>query len=164
MTKKKGLTREYFQTVRDVYNEEGLFAAVIYDLKSSWRHITNGLANIFEDDGQDRHSINNPYDSSYSSILRNPIQSRRKQEQANWNILARDKDTRDYLLRHKKKNSLEMMAIISSVVSLLGAIFFLSSNITGNAIGSLNQTSSNGIGGVLFLVGLILAFIYFKSR
>lgn len=44
-----------------------------------------------------------------------------------------------------------------------GAIIF-SAGITGNVIGSLNKTSSNWIGGVLFIIGLVAAMIYFKRR
>ena len=51
-----------------------------------------------------------------------------------------------------------------AIVLICGAMFFLSGNLTGNVIGSLNQTSSNWIGGVLFVVGLVGAFIYFKRR
>jgi len=56
---------------------------------------------------------------------------------------------------------------VSSVLAIfcLGAsLLFLSSNITGNVIGNLNQPSSNLIGGVLFLIGLMEAFFYFKRR
>ncbi len=49
------------------------------------------------------------------------------------------------------------------IVGLLGGTLFLSSNITGNVIG-LSQTSTNWIGGVLFLIGLVGAFAYFKRR
>jgi hypothetical protein len=50
-----------------------------------------------------------------------------------------------------------------AIIGILGGIFFLSSNITGNVIG-LNQTSSNWIGIVLFIIGIIGAFAYFKRR
>ena len=40
----------------------------------------------------------------------------------------------------------------------------LSSNITGNVVGNLNQTSSNWIGGILFIVGLFGVFFYFRKR
>ncbi|MFA5174149.1 MAG: hypothetical protein WC438_03130 [Candidatus Pacearchaeota archaeon] len=43
-------------------------------------------------------------------------------------------------------------------------VFFLSSNITGNVIGDMNNSTSNIIGGVLFVIGLIGAFFYFKNK
>jgi len=49
-----------------------------------------------------------------------------------------------------------------AIVSLIGSIFFLSNNITGNIVGSLNQTSSNIIGACLFFLGVMSALLYFK--
>lgn len=51
----------------------------------------------------------------------------------------------------------------TAVIGLLGGLFFLSSNITGNAIGTLNQTSSNWIGAVFLIVGLVAGFFWVKS-
>lgn len=51
-----------------------------------------------------------------------------------------------------------------AIIGLAGGIFFLSNNFTGNVIGSLNQTSSNIIGAVLFFVGILGAFFYFRRR
>ena len=62
-----------------------------------------------------------------------------------------------------RQNKLEQ--VISSIIAITGVlagIFFLSSNITGNAIG-LSQTSSNWIGRTLFLIGLVGAFVYFRK-
>lgn len=56
---------------------------------------------------------------------------------------------------------------VLSVIAIAGfwaGIFFLSPIVTGNAVGNLNQTSSNWIGGILFIVGLISAFVYFRRR
>jgi hypothetical protein len=67
-------------------------------------------------------------------------------------------------VRRGKWHGLEGMAKTTAIVGILGGIFLLSSGITGNVIGSLNQTSSNWIGGALFLVGLLGAFLYFRKR
>ena len=50
------------------------------------------------------------------------------------------------------------------LIFMLVGIFFLSPSLTGNAIGSLNQTSSNWIGGILFVIGLVASLIYFKRK
>lgn len=50
------------------------------------------------------------------------------------------------------------------IAGLLGGLYFLSNNLTGNVISNLNQTSSNWIGGVLFIIGLVGAFAYFGRR
>lgn len=56
---------------------------------------------------------------------------------------------------------------VAKAVSLSGfgsGTVLLSSNITGNVIGNLNQISLNWIGGVLFVVGLIAGFFWLKKR
>jgi uncharacterized membrane protein HdeD (DUF308 family) len=53
-----------------------------------------------------------------------------------------------------------------SIVAILGILFgllFLSPNITGNVIGSGND-SSNIVGITLLIMGLIAGFAYFKRR
>lgn len=55
----------------------------------------------------------------------------------------------------------------SSVVGLMGIVgglFFLSSNITGNVIANLNKSSSSTIGIVFLIMGLIGAFLFFKNK
>lgn len=50
------------------------------------------------------------------------------------------------------------------IISLMFGLFFLSPNLTGNVVGNLNKSSSNWISGILFLIGLIGIFFYFKKR
>lgn len=64
----------------------------------------------------------------------------------------------------KKRSSLESSAVTVSVIGLLGATFFLSSNFTGNVINNSNSIISNWIGGVLFVVGIVGFFAYFRKR
>lgn len=52
----------------------------------------------------------------------------------------------------------------AAITGIMGGIFFLSSNLTGNVVGNLNQSSSNFIGIGLFLVGLVGALYYFKKK
>lgn len=66
-------------------------------------------------------------------------------------------------IREAKKKGLEGTIGIISIAGFLFSVLFFS-GITGNVIGSLNQTSSNVIGAVLFLVGIAGAFLYFKRR
>lgn len=44
-------------------------------------------------------------------------------------------------------------------VSLIGGLFFSSSNVTGNVIGDISSSTSGVVGSVLFLAGLATAFI-----
>lgn len=62
-------------------------------------------------------------------------------------------------------------AATAAIVLLAGSIFFSSSSLAGNVIGNftnstlgLNQTSSNWIGGILFVIGLGLAFIFLRKK
>ncbi|MDH3324358.1 MAG: hypothetical protein OEL89_01855 [Candidatus Peregrinibacteria bacterium] len=50
-----------------------------------------------------------------------------------------------------------------SVATLASGFVFFSGNITGNVIG-FNETSSNILGAVLIVVGVIAASLYFKKR
>ncbi len=65
----------------------------------------------------------------------------------------------------EKNKSLEHSVILTITVgAFIASIFFLSSSLTGNVIGDLNQTSSSWIGGVLFIIGAGGAFTYLKRR
>lgn len=64
-----------------------------------------------------------------------------------------------------KSKGLERTALgIVAIVGVFSGLFFLSSTITGNVIGSLNTSTSNIIGAVLILVGLVGAFLYFRRK
>jgi hypothetical protein len=52
----------------------------------------------------------------------------------------------------------------ASIVGVLGGIFFLSTNITGNAIANVSQGSGNILGIVLLVVGLVAGFFWVKKR
>ena len=51
-----------------------------------------------------------------------------------------------------------------AIFGLIGAVSFLSPNLTGNVIRNINFLTSSGIGIVLFLIGLVGSFFYFKKR
>ena len=65
--------------------------------------------------------------------------------------------------RKNKDGGLEKTLIVTSIAFFLCSILLSSINLTGNVIGNLN-TSSNLIGGVLFFLGISVAFAYFKMR
>ena len=64
----------------------------------------------------------------------------------------------------KKLGGLEKTTVVASIIGLIGGLFFLSSNLTGNVISNLNQTSSNWMGVILLVIGLIAGFFWLKSR
>jgi|SRR3989344_2243032 len=67
--------------------------------------------------------------------------------------------------RFVKKKSLEHHAsAVIGMGSLLVSILFLSNSITSNVIGDNIISTSNWIGAILFLVGIVGAFFYFKRK
>lgn len=57
----------------------------------------------------------------------------------------------------------EKVAADTAILFLLLSLLFLSTNITGNVIG-ISRITSNWIGGILFILGILGAFFYFKKR
>jgi hypothetical protein len=64
----------------------------------------------------------------------------------------------------KRKTLEEKATATASIVGVLGGIFFLSSNITGNAIANVSQSSGNILGAVLLVVGLVAGFFWVKKK
>lgn len=58
----------------------------------------------------------------------------------------------------------EKVALIIAISGFILALSFLSSNFTGMAISNLNINTSNIIGVVLFFIGVIASFFYFKNK
>ena len=73
-----------------------------------------------------------------------------------------DSETYETGRRITPKTLERKLGVITAIISLLGGLFFLSSNVTGNVIGS--QSSSNIIGAILLIIGLISGFFWFKKR
>ena len=151
-------TRKYAQTLKQVYQEKGAMVAAGYEIKSAFYSLGKRLGNLM-------HNL-----ADFVSVEANPsgpTRLSRRQAQEMYENSAdkrrRKAERKEYILRAHKHNSLETTAATTAIIGIIGGIFFLSSNITGNVIG-LNQTSSNWIGGVLFLIGLVGAFAYFKKR
>jgi len=63
----------------------------------------------------------------------------------------------------REKQRRGYQAVIATL-GLLGAIFFLSSNITGNAIANVSQSSGNILGAILLVVGLVAGFFWVKKK
>ncbi len=65
----------------------------------------------------------------------------------------------------KKPSTLEgKLKVTTVVVGLIGGLFFLSSNITGDVVGNMANYTSNIIGVVLICIGLIGSFFWLRSR
>jgi len=79
--------------------------------------------------------------------------------------IARVKAKQERIRKMKSKSEgLEgKTAGVTVIIGLIGGLFFLSTNITGNVIG-LNQSTGNILGAVLLCVGLVGSFFWFRSR
>lgn len=66
--------------------------------------------------------------------------------------------------RKQEAGSLEKKVTVIMGLSFIASILFLSSNITGFAIANLTQKTLNTIGVILFIIGLIGAFYYFRRK
>lgn len=63
---------------------------------------------------------------------------------------------------HQRKKNLEHIAGSIAIAGVLGGLFFLSPEITGNAIADLNSQTNSFIGVGLLILGLIAGFFWLK--
>ena len=54
-------------------------------------------------------------------------------------------------------------SVTVAILGVLGGIFFLSTNITGNSIANIGQGFGNILGTVLLFIGLVAGFFWLKS-
>lgn len=71
----------------------------------------------------------------------------------------------DRVLKPNTPNNMQdYMFAILSVASLLGALFFVSANVTGYAVLGVNAVNSRIWGICFFICGLMFTFLYLKSK
>tara|TARA_Y100000310_G_C20640492_1_gene793627 strand:- start:811 stop:1407 length:597 start_codon:yes stop_codon:yes gene_type:complete len=82
--------------------------------------------------------------------------------------LEHDKQVHNYGLRDTKEKNISRLegkvAAPMAIIGLIAGIFFISSNITGNVVGNLTNSTSNIIGAVLLVAGLVGSFFYFRKK
>lgn len=61
-------------------------------------------------------------------------------------------------------SALERAAATTSIITIFGGLFFLSPNITGNAISNMTSKTSSGIGAILIILGIVLGIFWLKNR
>ena len=165
MARKKGLTREYFGTVGDVYREKGFLAALLYDIKSTFVSLGTKLENLFDSPHR--------YEGGQYHLGRREIGAggwpRRSVgeenfQRANERAYDRDERKREYLLRHKKQDSSLAGRVGIFIAFLLGgvALSLTSLGSTGHAISDVTGTTQGLVGVFLFILGL--AGIAFGSK
>jgi len=62
------------------------------------------------------------------------------------------------------EGQLEKTAATASIMGIIAGIFFLSPNVTGNAIANLTNQTTSFLGAGLLIVGLFCGFFWMKSR
>jgi len=67
-------------------------------------------------------------------------------------------------LRKKKSDLTSRLSSVIAIAGVLGGLFFLSTNITGNAIANVSQSSGNILGAVLLVIGLVAGFFWVKKK
>ena len=65
--------------------------------------------------------------------------------------------------RIESNNRVKKSLAATLSISVLGSLFFLSPNITGNAVGNLSIKSGSIIVAGLFLMGIIAGFLFFRK-
>lgn len=64
----------------------------------------------------------------------------------------------------RKDSGLEKVASTTAILGIGASILFIGSNLTGNAIANMGSSATNITGTILFLVGVVGAFFYFKGK
>lgn len=64
----------------------------------------------------------------------------------------------------RQKSLEEKLSGTTALVGILGSLFFIGSNLTGNVIANLSSNTTNITGIILFLVGVVGAFFHFKEK
>jgi hypothetical protein len=113
----------------------------------------------------DYYAAKNKVDKLYEQ---SEVEAHRLDEQRDYLVSQFGKDSREVynferkkLGMHQKKES--KLVAMSSIIALIGGLFFLSPDLTGNVIGQASL-ASNAIGGVLFIAGIVGAFFYIRRK
>jgi hypothetical protein len=68
------------------------------------------------------------------------------------------------LASRAREGKLEKATATAAIAGILGGIFFLSTNITGNAIADMTTKTTSFLGAGLLIVGLVAGFFWLKGR
>ncbi len=77
------------------------------------------------------------------------------------------KEKREFKEKHSHysgNKGLENSLTALLIIGIIGGLFFLFPNITGNVIGNLTQRTSNFVGGILLAVGLVAGFLWIEKN
>jgi len=115
------------------------------------------------DDASDSYSVaSEAYDLAFANGLETSDEKRSE-------TYARDQQHRVEQLASQQRNKgkRDLTSRLTPAVATLGllsGIFFLSNNITGNAIANMTTKTTSFLGAGLLIVGLVAGFFWLKSR
>ena len=89
--------------------------------------------------------------------------AQRRYESAGKGVKAASLGKKIATLKTEKGDLVARVAPIAGVAGVLGGLFLLSPNLTGNAIANVSQNSSNVFGAILLVAGIIAGYFYFKK-
>ncbi|MDD5192201.1 MAG: DUF308 domain-containing protein [Candidatus Nanoarchaeia archaeon] len=157
-----GVTKEYLKTVGNVYKEKGLFAAAGYEINSTLYSLANRIHHFFSTLAVGADEMMHTGAPEPMRVFEPQAYYAREEVRGRPNYIKSRR--KSFILRGKKDNNLETAAVATSILAFVGGIFFLSPNLTGNAIGNMTNSTTNIIGVVLFTIGIVGAFFYFRRR
>ena len=69
---------------------------------------------------------------------------------------------RNFLAKGENKNIERKVGGAFAIIGIVGGLIFLAPTLTANVVGNLTNSTSSWIGGILFVLGIVGAFFYFK--
>lgn len=77
--------------------------------------------------------------------------------------LGKEEEAKErYARAGKKAGGLEKISSTAAIIGILGGIFFLSNNLTGNVIADLSAKTTSLLGAGLLILGLVAGFFWVK--
>jgi hypothetical protein len=153
---RREVREEYLDKVKKVYSREGIFSGIKYEIDSIYHSLATAIKNFIED------TQNPPVDHSGKPHGFNTYE-RWKREHAEMKMEHRRQQNRKHILRGPK-NGLEDTLTLVTLLSFIGATFFISSNITGNVLAT-NQLEIGSLFGIgLFLITILLGLFLLRKK
>jgi len=141
------------------YIKRGYYWDALKDLNTTYENFQIVSEQL---DGKKREKYTNAFLKRLDRIMSNLKPDKSEDRDLITYISQFEKNIEGDIKGHKK-SGLEDLSAFIGISSFILSLFFLSSSYTGFVIFDLNNNYSNNLGLILFLVGLIFSFLYFKE-
>jgi|WetSurMetagenome_2_1015567.scaffolds.fasta_scaffold115667_2 hypothetical protein len=158
-------TKAYMHTLKDVYNKKGLIYAAGYEIKSTLFSLGKRIENLFDSRASPASEITGeswPKGSAAAEEWSSELRRYDRRNEQRVKYILREGKYKDHRGNLVKRSGLETGAAAAAIIGIVGGLLFFSSNLTGNVIGS--QDNTNFIGLAFILIGIIGAFFWIKSK